>query len=345
MKLEYRKQSDYDSPLKEIRATTDEGIVEGYLTAWDTVDSYKTSFQRGCFKRTFEERGHKIRLMWNHEKLAGKVIECREDEYGPFVQVQFNLDTQIGKEAFAHVRAGDIDSFSFGFSVIDDTFVNRVRTFTEVKVMECGPVVFEANSAAKITDARAEDFDETVAVSELNNRGWKLFYGLERTIDDIYWNYDNTPEEVVAKVDAAIADFHGTYMAWLAEYYAQFTRSIDLTKPGNIIQTALKGTDDIETITRETSLTDSDLGRLRDGNLLTIEAREKVSELPKELREAHQAQRRDTVETLCTEIRETGFNKAERQRFTALLGLSNAEEYSVGNAIDYLDTLKQTLKK
>ena len=344
MKLEYRKLSDYESPMELIRTTTDEGIVEGYLTAWDTVDSYKTSFQRGCFKRTFEERGHKIRLMWNHEKLAGKVLECREDDYGPFVQVQFNLDTQIGKDAFAHVRAGDVDAFSFGFIVVDDAFINKNRTFTEVKVMECGPVVFEANGAAKITDSRAEDFSETIAISELANRGWKLFCGLDRTIDDIYWNWDNTPDETMAKVDMAISDFHGAYMAWMSEYYSQFNRSINLTKPGNAIQTALKDTDNLENITRDTSLTDADLGRLRDGNLLTIEAREKVSELPKELREAHQAQRRNTVETLCTEIRETGFNKAERQRFTALLGLISGEDYSFDSAINYLDDLKKTLK-
>ena len=344
MKLEYRKRSDYQSPLELIRKTSDEGIVEGYLTAWDTIDSYKTSFQRGCFKRTFEERGHKIRLVWNHERLAGKVLECREDDYGPFVKVQFNLDTQIGKESFAHVRAGDIDSFSFGFMVIDDAFINKVRTFTEVKVMECGPVVFEANEAAKITDARAEDFDETVAKNEVCGRGWKLINAMEQTIDDIFWDYDNTQDEVMSKVDMAISDFHGTYMAWLSEYYDQFKRSADLTKPGNLIQEAIKSTGDLENVTRETSLTDADLDRLKDGKLLTIDKRSKVLELPKTIQEAHQAQRRNIVEALCTEIREMGFNKAEQQRFSALLGLAQGEEFDISVAFDSIDILSKSIK-
>jgi HK97 family phage prohead protease len=322
MKMEYRKAG-------EIRATTEEGIVDAYLTAWDTVDSYTTSFQRGCFKRTFEERGHKIRLIWNHERLAGKVLECREDDYGPFVRVQFNLDTQAGKESFAHVRAGDVDSFSFGFNVIDDDIINKVRTFTEVKVMECGPVIFEANGAAKITDARAEDFEQTVKDDEVARRGWKLLFALEDTISDIYWNYDNNSEAVMGKIDMAISDFHGAYMAWLSEYYVHFgSRAAthkQLTRTGNIIQEALKSADSIENITRETSLTDSDLDKLKDGKLLTTEARTKLSELPDNIREAHQAQRRDTVETLCSEIRESGFNEAEKQRFTALLGLKEPE--------------------
>lgn len=342
-KMEYRK-------LGEIRADsiTDEGIVEAYLTAWDTVDSYTTSFQRGCFKKTFQERGHKIRLIWNHERLAGKVIECREDDYGPFVKVQFNLDTQAGQESFAHVRAGDVDSFSFGFNPISDDIINKVRTFTEIRVMECGPVIFEANGAATITDARAEDFEQTVKDNEVSSRGWKLFYGLEQTIDDIYWNYDNGPDEVISKVDAAIAAFHGTYMEWLAEYYAQFdTRAIaykQLTRKGNPIQEALKSADNPENFIRETSLTDADLDMLRNGKLLPIELRAKLSELPENIREAHQTHRRDTVEAFCSEIRNAGFGKAEKQRFVALLNYKDEEEISVESVINAFDDLQNSLK-
>jgi len=345
MKMEYRK-------LGEIRAIDEaEGIVEAYLTAWDTVDSYKTSFQRGCFKRTFEERGHKIRLIWNHERLAGKVLECYEDDYGPFVKVKFNLDTQAGKESFAHVRDKDVDSFSFGFNVVDDAIINKIRTFTEIKVMECGPVIFEANGAAKITDARAEDFEQTVKDNEISGRGWKLIYALESTIDDIYWNYDNNSEAVMGKIDMAISDFHGAYIAWLAEYYAQFgTRSAtykQLTRTGNIIQEALKNAENIETITRETSLTDTDIDRLKDGKLLNHGARSKLPELPENIREAHQAQRRNTVENLCSEIREIGFNEAEKQRFAALLGLTKETQkgnVSVADIDDWFKALHNSIK-
>ena len=341
MKMEYRE-------LGEVRSSTDEGIVEAYLTAWDTVDSYVTSFQRGCFKRTFEERGHKIRLIWNHERLAGKVLECREDDYGPFVRVQFNLDTQAGKEAFAHVRDGDVDSFSFGFNVISDTVIEKIRTFTEIKVMECGPVIFEANGAAKITDARAEDFEETVKDNEVSNRGWKLFWGLEQTIEDIYWNYDLSSDEVIAKVDAAIAAFHGSYMAWLAEYYTHFAeRSVtykQLTRAGNPIQEALKGTDNLGNLTRETSLTDADFDRLKNGKLLSVELRGKLLELPEGIREAHKTEQINIVEALCTEIRGIGYSEAERHRFSALLGLVNSKPSSVESAINSIDKLQQSLK-
>lgn len=343
MKMEYRK-------LGEIRADsiTEAGIAEAYLTAWDTVDSYTTSFQRGCFKRTFKERGHKIRLIWNHEKLAGKVLECREDDYGPFVKVQFNLDTQAGKEAFAHVRDGDVDSFSFGFNVISDDVIDKVRTFTEIKVMECGPVIFEANGAAVITDARAEDFDQTVTDNEIRNRGWKLFYALEQTMDDIFYNHDNRSDEVISKIDSAISDFHGAYISWLSEYYNQFGERADTTKhltiTGNILQEALKNTDNQENIIRETSLTDADFDRLKNGKLLLIESRAKLSELPDNIREAHQIRRRDIVEAFCSEIREMGFSEAENQRFIALLTLPKEKEINTASIIDSMDALQNSLK-
>lgn len=335
-KMQYRQ-------VGEIRASTDEGIVEAYLTAWGTVDSYKTSFQRGCFKRTFAD--DKIRLIFNHDVLAGKVIESREDDYGPFVKVQFNLDTRAGKEAFAHVKAGDIECFSFGFGDVKDTQIGGIRTFTDLTCYECGPVIFEANSAAVVTDARAEDFNETVTQNELSNRGWKLFYALEQTIDDIYWN-ESQPSQVIAKTDVAISSFHGAYMEWLQEYYNQFDRDDStkfLTRTGNLIQEAIKNTENIEEITRETSLKDSELDRLKTGKLLKIESRAKLDDLPENIRKAHQVERRNTVERLCAEIRDAGLTDAEKQRFGALLGLTypSSENDDISS---FFDDLRQSLK-
>jgi len=151
MKIERRST---DKAVREIQP--DEGIVDAYLTAWDTVDSYKTSFQRGSFAKTFENRAHKIRLLWNHGELAGKCLEAREDEYGAFVKVQFNLATEVGRTAFEHIKAQDVDAFSFGFNVVNDKWVDGIRTFTEVKCLECSPVMFPANEAAVITNVRDE---------------------------------------------------------------------------------------------------------------------------------------------------------------------------------------------
>lgn len=258
--------------IREIQA--DEGIVDAYLTAWDTIDSYKTSFQRGCFKKTFENRANKIRLLWNHSDLAGKVLECHEDDYGPFVRVQFNLNTETGKRAFEHIKAGDVDAFSFGFNVINDKWDNGVRTFTEVKVLECSPVLFPANEMAVITDVREDGTDKEI---EYKNDLQKI---VMQTIDD--------------------------------------------------------------SIIRSTTLTETDYNRLADGQLLTVENRHKLAELPEEIRAGHQSHRRKVVETLCDELRSGGFTPAEKTRFKALLDIQEPKE--IENAINYIKNFRTNLK-
>lgn len=307
----------------EIRGHTEEGICEAYLTKWNAVDSYRTKFEPGAFANCFETRGTSgIRLFWNHRELAGKILELREDDYGPWAKVKFNLETRAGAEAYAHVSAGDVDCFSFGFNTVKDKWVSGVRSITEVDMLECGPVVFQANDEAIITSVRAEDFNETQTQKELRVKGWQLLCSLDTTIDDIYWIGNKTSDEVIPLVDTAISQFHVAYMSWLDEFYAQYEQreGVAPREVRNAIQGAIEALK-IDDLTSETTLTASDVENLTKGKLLSAESRSKLNDLPEVLVEAHRSERRKKVETLCNELREGGFNAAEADRFSALLEL------------------------
>jgi len=257
-----------------------EGIVDAYLTAWDTIDSYKTSFQRGCFKKTFENRANKIKVLWNHDVLAGKCLEAREDEYGAFVRVQLNLATETGRTAFEHIKAGDVDSFSFGFNVVQDKWVDGIRTFTEVKVLECSPVLFPANDAAVIIDVRE---------------------------------------------DAQIEPEHIVYF--------------------NDLQKAVRETI-TEEIVKNTTLTISEFKRLDSGQLLTIESRNKLAELPEVIQAEHKNHRRKAVEALCNDLREAGFTPAEKTRFLSLLTIEEEEQpEGLERTINYIKNFRNSLNE
>lgn len=328
------------------------GIVEAYLTQWDTVDSWNTSFTKGAFKKTFSTRGAKgTRLIWNHSQLAGKILELREDDYGPYAKVQFNLDTNAGREAYAHVRASDVNCFSFGFNTIKDKWVGQVRQIQEVDMRECGPVVFEANNKAKIVEIRSDglepeikdifttaierisgqvkeeratDFDETQKARELNNRGWSLLTSLEWTIDDIFYQSGNpTPTDIISQVDTAIAKFHTAYIGWLNEYYAQFeSRS---GKPPcehrNSLQTAVNSLDMVDLVQR-TSLTKAEVETLAKGKLLPLEVRSKIKEAGESVFKAFAETRSQYIEDLCNELRGSKLDKGEVERVEALLASS-----------------------
>jgi len=359
--LEHEFERRSDTPPKielrtagEIRGTTEDGTCEAYLTKWGSVDSYRTQFEAGAFKNTFEKRGATgTRLFWNHRELCGKILELREDDYGPYAKCQFNLNTRAGKEAYEHVRAGDVDCFSFGFNTVKSHPIKGgVRSITEVDMLECGPVVFQANDEAVITGVRSEDFDETHEQSMLRSEGWKLLYSLEETIDDIYWMGDNpTSDEIKSKIDTAISKFHVTYMGWLDRYYDQFEmrEGVAPRESRNAIMDAV-GTVDLDLMVKETSLTQGDVDLLKRGSLLPAESRGKITELSEGFQRDYHTERRKTVEGLCDELRSGGFTEGERDRFEALLELAAAEKRETelktdDETTDFLKELRSSLIK
>lgn len=320
----------------ELRTIEDQGIVTAYLTKWGTVDSYGTTFIKGSFKKTFQERGTKIRLIDNHNTLVGKTIDMGEDDYGPWVKSQFNLDTRAGFDSFAHVKAGDMDCYSFGFNRMQSRPNGDVVEITEVRVMEVGPVVFEANSDAKIMNIRAESLNETLEGRLHSRLGHDLFMSLEHTIEDIRWG-ESDSDEMVSKTDVAISDFHAAYIQWMTDVYANSTRSEDALKEirengdsGNAVKAEMRK-HDIENLVKTTPITEDEINTLAKGGLLPISARSKLNELPDSIKQAHQLRRCEIVSTFCDELRGSGFSGLEKNRFTSLLNLSGNREANCGD--------------
>lgn len=349
--------------ISEIRAVDDEeGIAEAYLTKWGTVDDYNSTFKRGAFKKTFSERKGKIRLLFNHSTLCGKVIEAREDSTGPLVRCKFNLDTTAGKDAWAHVREGDVDCFSFGFLTVQDGRTKAgVREIREVKCFECGPVIFEANGEATITqvrslfakrddveifeedktieerraesgEGRSQDFEQTLAEDEMRAKGWRMLMALEDTIYEIWYN-NTSPTEVIAKIDEAIASFHAAYVAWAADYMDMFwsseRQSCLIPFSNDLMQAFHKEfsgkRSSLEDLAKTSPFTLEELELLSRGRLLPAEKRDKLKSLPESVAQAHHSLRRTAVEDLCREIRSIDFSRAEKTRFAALLGIAPDE--------------------
>ncbi len=229
----------------EIRGI-ENGKVNAYLTRWETIDSYNTTFRRGAFKKTFEERGGKIKFLFNHRELAGKVLETSEDDYGPRVRCQCNLKTRAGLDTYNHLDAKDIDTFSFGFNTIQDNLLEGgVREITEVRCLECGPVLFPANEEARVVSVRTE---EQLAIQKL-----------------------------------------------IDEHFEQ-----------------------------RSSFTLGELDMILKGGILPLVRRDKLAELPEEIRAIHNRLVFEKTESLCEELREAGFSLDEKLRFASLLGIDES---------------------
>jgi len=316
------KELERLSLVQEIRANeTDEGIIEGYVAVWDTIDSYNSRFQRGCFKKTLENRMGKIKVLWNHdtEQPIGKLTEIREDDHGLFVRAQLIMGVEKAKETFDLIKGEAIDCFSFGFRTVKDKFENGVQVITEVMLGEISPVVFEANPASQITGVRSTDFNETAEAKELRQRGYMLLSSLDMTLDDIWWG-DVKSEEVVGLVNKATSDFANAYTSWaqqVIDIRSGGTR-MDVDSKNELSTSFRKFCQDqtIEDIAQNTSFTIEELRSLKTGKVIADVS--KLIELNEEIQTTHNDVRSKAVETLCDELR-LGINPAEATRIEALL--------------------------
>ena len=87
-----------------------------------------------------------------------------------------------------------------------------------------------------------------------------------------------------------------------------------------------EATESILEIASRTSFNIDELKTLSRGDLLPIESRKKLAELPEEVLAAHQKERNKAVSTLCDELRTGGFSEAERIRFLSLLEKTESRE-------------------
>ena len=108
-----------------------EGIVEAYVNSMGVVDHDGEIIEMGAFDQSIQKGGQSV--AWFHDQSAsvGKVIDAapiqlsQDDEtarqQGRLKAVmQFNLNTQRGRDAFADVEFGSVKEWSVGFRALED---------------------------------------------------------------------------------------------------------------------------------------------------------------------------------------------------------------------------------
>jgi HK97 family phage prohead protease len=344
----------------ELRAGSEEGVIEGYIAVWNTVDDYRSTFERGAFEETIRQRGDQVKLYYNHRELVGRSLEVREDDHGVFVRGRLTQGVQRAKEVLEFVKDGTLTGLSFGFRVLRETVRDGVRVIQAVDLFEYGPVDFPANDSALITgvraarimaeagedvefpeedgdedseahrpgvesreESRAESFSETFNDQDLRARGYRLLRALDETLDDIWWSTSSGNEDHLAKLDAALAEFHAAYMEWASAYMARFWTSEARSSPVHDSPLAKAFAPVLEGVTPDqlattTPLTLDEVRQLRRG--VPIQDHAKLGGFSEEVRAAHRRARAESVESMFARVRD--MTPAERRRLSALLQTS-----------------------
>lgn len=100
------------------------GIITGYFSAFDNVDSDGDIIRRGAFVKTIQENGPasgqpRIKHLLNHDpsKPLGKLISLQEDSYGLGYESEVGTH-KLGRDFIDMVTSGLITEHSIGFRTI-----------------------------------------------------------------------------------------------------------------------------------------------------------------------------------------------------------------------------------
>lgn len=119
----------------ELRAEeAEEGTFDGYACVWDVVDSYGTSFRRGCFSAGGLD-GLAYALLWMHQPWEpGGIFYASEDDHGLRIAGRWDT-TSLGGDMRVRAQSGSAPGLSVGFVPLgtdpDDSSVFTVCRLVE----------------------------------------------------------------------------------------------------------------------------------------------------------------------------------------------------------------------
>jgi len=159
--MEYR-QFNFRIKDTEARQAENEGHFSGIANAFNVIDDYGSTFDRGSFKKTLSEQSY-LPAVWFHkpDTPIGSIVDAEETDAGLKVNDgKINLDTNRGREIYSGMQFDPpyITEMSIGFDTIksqdDDEGIEHKK---EVKLYEISPLTknFAANPGAQIQEVRS----------------------------------------------------------------------------------------------------------------------------------------------------------------------------------------------
>jgi HK97 family phage prohead protease len=109
----------------DVKAIGDDGVIEGYASVWDVVDSYNEAVMPGAFKLSLansQRTGRGVKMLYQHDTYypIGVWNDLKEDDKGLYVRGRILKDaSQKAAEAYSLVRDGALDELSIGYRTIE----------------------------------------------------------------------------------------------------------------------------------------------------------------------------------------------------------------------------------
>lgn len=113
------------------------GIVTGYFSSFDNMDSDGDVIRKGAFTKTIKENFQRVRHLLDHDatKAVGKILSLNEDNKGLYYESKAGRHT-LGRDFLLMVEDGLINEHSIGFVTIKQKKMGHYNEISEVKLYE-----------------------------------------------------------------------------------------------------------------------------------------------------------------------------------------------------------------
>ncbi len=223
-----------------------QGIVECFVSGVGNKDSVGDIVLPGAFNASLKRR--KPRVVWGHDwnQPIGKVIEIYEvpasdprlpDKMkeakigGLFAKVQFNLNTERGREAFANVAFYDQEQeWSIGYKTINADFDagRQANLLKEVELYEISPVLHGANQLTGTISVKNEERGVSKEMTEekggLNNTHMGDPNDPKKILRTALSQALNRPIEILNMDENTVVFESAPGMTWQAGFHRQGNR-------------------------------------------------------------------------------------------------------------------------
>ena len=159
--MKYQVKSNGSLEIKDIDEK--KGIVAGYASVFNNIDSDGDILTKGAFSKSISERIERIKHLYQHNPydVIGIPQELKEDDHGLYFVSKFGSDTNSQDKLQMH-KDGLITELSIGFNTIkaendSDSGANRI---TEAKLWEYSSVTWGANSLTNVISAKGQSKED-----------------------------------------------------------------------------------------------------------------------------------------------------------------------------------------
>ena len=234
-----------DFPL-DIKAISDDGVIEGYASVFGNVDHGGDKVMPGAYVESLtraRREGRTIKMLWNHDpsQPIGIWEDLAEDAKGLWGKGRLVLDVARAREIHALAKAGAVQGLSIGYRTLKSTPEGNVRLLEKLELYEVSPVTFPMNDLARMTTVKAEDEDYNDADARFVRRMIPHHEMAVTMARAVLRDGRNVQVEKLARaIIAAQTEEIATLRAWLEDR--------DLAKPGGM--GGMKGGDEADLMNR-----------------------------------------------------------------------------------------------